>query len=85
MSGCQARLLTLLSREYCHLCCEMEARVKAEIAGHEVAIEVIDVDRDPALEARWGELVPVLLAGEREICHYHLDRAALAAWLASAS
>lgn len=43
---------------------------------------VVDVDSDPVLENKYGELVPVLLAGEREICHYHLDHAALNAYLA---
>ena len=48
-------------------------------------IEEIDVDSEPALEARWGEHVPVLLAGERELCRHRLDRAVLAAYLASAA
>ena len=45
--------------------------------------DVVDVDADPALEAKYGELVPVLtdLHGE-EICHYFLDTAALEARLA---
>ena len=37
--------------------------------------EVIDVDRDPALEARYGDRVPVLAGADRELCHYHLDLA----------
>jgi hypothetical protein len=45
-------------------------------------LEVVDIDADPMLEQRYGELVPVLLAGERRICHYHLDRDALDAYLA---
>jgi thioredoxin reductase (NADPH) len=49
------------------------------------SVEEIDVDADPALEARWGERVPVLLAAERELCHYRIDRAALAAYFASAA
>jgi len=45
----------------------------------------IDIDAHPALEARYGELVPVLLLGGvdgRELCHYHLDRGRLAKALA---
>jgi thioredoxin reductase (NADPH) len=49
------------------------------------SVEEIDVDGNPALEARWGERVPVLLAAERELCHYRIDRAALAAYLANAA
>jgi len=44
--------------------------------------EVVDVDRHPALEEKWGEKVPVLLDGEVELCHYHLDPGAVHARLA---
>jgi thioredoxin reductase (NADPH) len=44
-------------------------------------IEPIDVDEFPELEDRLGELVPVLMAGERELCHYYLDEAAVRAYL----
>ncbi len=48
-----------------------------------VQFEEIDVDADPVLEARYGEWVPLLAdpAGV-EICHYHLDEAAVRARLA---
>ena len=55
----------------------------AEAAG--ITLREVDVDGDPALDARWGERVPVLLGGERELCHYRLDAQALAAFLADAS
>ena len=49
------------------------------------AIQVVDVDSDDALEKRFGELVPVLIAGggkgERELCHYFLDEPAVTAFL----
>jgi thioredoxin reductase (NADPH) len=48
---------------------------------HDFVIEVVDVDRHPALEEKWGEKVPVLLDGEREICHYFLDLEAVEARL----
>ena len=50
-------------------------------------IRVVDVDADPQLVARYDELVPVLVAGAsgnadaRELCHYHLDVAAVRAYL----
>ena len=38
------------------------------------AVTVVDVDTDPALEARYDELVPVLAdEGGVELCHYFLD------------
>lgn len=36
-------------------------------------LEVLDVDADIELEARFNELVPVLLHGETELCHHFLD------------
>lgn len=45
-------------------------------------IEVIDVDSRPELESLWGDKVPVLLEGGRELCHYHLDLSVLDARLA---
>ena len=38
-------------------------------------LEVADVDRDAALEARYGERVPVLAGADAELCHYRLDLA----------
>lgn len=65
--------LTLLSRTYCHLCHDMEEALAPLAAEFGAEVEVLDVDADPALEQRWGELVPVLLSGEQELCHYFLD------------
>ncbi|MBK7470310.1 MAG: glutaredoxin family protein [Betaproteobacteria bacterium] len=45
------------------------------------SLEVVDVDADPELEARYDVLVPVLTLEGREICHYHLDREKLDAAL----
>jgi hypothetical protein len=72
--------LTLLIRAYCHLCDDM----RTALAGHapDVLVREIDVDADPALEARWGMLVPVLLADGQEVCHYRLDTRALDAIVA---
>ena len=59
----------------------MVAALRAVQPEHGFALEVIDVDADPALEARYGELVPVLLLGDPadgvELCHYRLDAAAV--------
>lgn len=74
--------LTVLSREYCHLCDEMLAGLRQLQGRYAFDIEVIDVDRHPALEERWGDKVPVVLDGEIEVCRYHLDAAAVDARLA---
>lgn len=45
-------------------------------------VEVVDVDSNTELATRYGERVPVLVADEEEICHYHLDQIALDAYFA---
>ena len=35
-------------------------------------LDIVDVDSDPRLEARFGEDVPVLVHGERELCRHVL-------------
>jgi hypothetical protein len=45
-------------------------------------LDVVDVDADPVLEAKYDELVPVLVDGEgRELCHYFLDSAKVREYL----
>ncbi|HEU5437512.1 MAG TPA: glutaredoxin family protein [Telluria sp.] len=80
---------TLYSRSYCHLCEDMLAALRAMAPpGQPFEIDIIDIDSagDPALLARFDELVPVLFGesppgGESELCHYFLDHAAVSAYL----
>lgn len=75
---------TLYSRSWCHLCEDMLAALRTlEQPGQAFDVEVIDVDADPALEARFNELVPVLYGdlAEPELCHYFLDEAAVRAYV----
>ncbi len=78
--------LTLLTRAYCHLCDTMRDGLLPIAARYRAKVVEIDVDADPALEAEYGELVPVLLQGDVGdgvvLCHYHLDRARVASALA---
>jgi len=73
--------LTLLSRSWCHLCDDMLAALKPLQEEFEFGVSVIDIDERPELEAQYGEWVPVLLADSVELCHYHLDSAAVRAYL----
>ena len=87
--GASVVQLTLLSRTYCHLCEEMEAALRLLVEARGVVLAVIDVDADPALEARYGERVPVLFAGApesgAELCHYVLDNDVVARALLGSS
>ena len=82
-SGGQGIIFTLYSRAYCHLCHEMLAELDAmrKIRGFDLV--VLDVDADPGLEARFGELVPVLFHQSSELARYRLAVPALEAYLAS--
>ena len=75
---------TLYSRSYCHLCQDLLDALNAlQTQTLRFAVEVIDVDADAALVARFDELVPVLF-GELdapELCHYFLDEAAVRRYL----
>ncbi len=68
-----AATLTVLSRNYCHLCDDMLAGLEPFRASHQVIIQVIDVDESAELESLYGERVPVLFLGEQEICHHFLN------------
>ena len=53
--------VVVLSRPGCHLCedaCAVVARVAADLG---VAWREQDISDDPALTARWGEYVPVVV------------------------
>jgi thioredoxin-like negative regulator of GroEL len=73
----------LYSRSWCHLCEDMLAALRNHMAraGLPYTLDVVDVDADPALAARFDELVPVLFAGGQQLCHYVLDEAVLQHWL----
>ena len=74
-------LLTVYGRSYCHLCDDMIAALRALQGRFAFEVKIIDVDSDATLEARFGEKVPVLMNGHRELCHYYLDEPVVTAYL----
>lgn len=74
--------LTLMSRAWCHLCHDMEKALAPIADEFGASVTVLDVDADPELEKRYDELVPVLLHGETELCHYFLDEPKVREYLA---
>ena len=77
---------TLYSRSYCHLCDDMLNALNAmQDEATRFDVDVIDVDADEALVARFDELVPVLYGDldKPELCHYFLDQGAVLDHIAS--
>lgn len=72
-----SRQLTMYSRLGCHLCEDMEAQLPPYLEQTDVQLEIIYIDKNDQLEQQYGTLVPVLKAGDLEICHYFLDIKAL--------
>ena len=78
-----AERLTLYGRTYCHLCDDMAAALEKLQGSMGFRFSVVDVDADPATEALYGDLVPILVdACGTQICHYFLDIDALRSRLA---
>jgi hypothetical protein len=76
-----APVLTVYSRNYCHLCDEMIAGLHMLQARFHFGLSILDVDCDTALEQRYGEHVPVLLHGDRELCRHRLDESLVTDYL----
>ena len=72
-------VLTLYSRPGCHLCDEMKALVQRVTSALQApaTIEEIDISADPALEARYGLEIPVLLIDGRKAAKYRVTEETL--------
>ena len=71
------RTLQLYGRSYCHLCDEMADELRGLCAQLRLSLEWVDIEDDERLEELYGEHIPVLMLGEREICRHRLDENAL--------
>ncbi len=72
------QVLTVYLRRHCHLCERMLRALEPWREAHELALDLVDVDEDPVLAARFGDRVPVLAAGEQVLAEFFLDEAVLA-------
>ncbi|BAN23724.1 glutaredoxin family protein [Caballeronia insecticola] len=81
MNSTPGAAFILYGRAWCHLCEDMRAELAPLAARHGLAIDWVDIDEDPALEARYNELVPVLALDGVELCRYRLDARAVQAAL----
>jgi glutaredoxin len=65
--------LRLLTREGCGLC----RRAEDLLRDLGLAYEPVDIDREPALLSLYTEAIPVVLAGDRELCRAPITREGL--------
>ena len=64
--------LTMYSRPNCHLCHDMKAVVRRVAETLPLELEEIDISTDPALEARYGLEIPVLMMGGKKAAKYRV-------------
>ncbi len=69
--------VTIYSRPGCHLCDEMKQVVERVSRQVALAVRDIDITTDPALEAEYGEEIPVLLVDGRKAAKYRVAEAEL--------
>jgi glutaredoxin len=71
--------VTIYSRPGCHLCDEMKAVVHRVVHTIDAPVEVeeIDISTDPALEARYGLEIPVLLVDGRKVAKFRVTEGEL--------
>ncbi len=78
-------LLTLLTRLDCCLCTSFESALADWEEGcGRFRLAVVNVDSSAELAARYGLRVPVLLAGEQEICAFRFRAERVASTLDAA-
>jgi glutaredoxin len=66
-------VLTVYVRQGCHLCTRMVQSLEDLKSEFDFRSSLRDVDDDPGLVDKYGDRVPVLVAGETELCWYFLD------------
>jgi len=59
------REVVIFGRKGCHLCETVEAEIRS-IKEIKISLTVVDIDRDPALQAKYLTRVPVVVVGGRE-------------------
>jgi hypothetical protein len=69
--------VVLYGKVDCELCDEMHAVVDEVRREMPFTLDVVDVSRDPALEAAYGLEIPVLVIDGRKAFKYRVDAAAL--------
>jgi glutaredoxin len=75
--------VTLYGKPGCHLCEEAQGVVAEVRQRHPFELEEVDITRDPALEARYRERIPVIEIDGEEALELVIEAGELEARLAS--
>lgn len=65
--------VTLYTREGCHLCESAKIDMEPILKQFGARLREVDVDRDPVLQRRYTEDVPVIFIGSREAARHKID------------
>ncbi len=65
--------LTVYVRTGCHLCGIALDRLRALQPGHAFALDVVDIESDDALHARYLERIPVIVLDGEELYDFVVD------------
>lgn len=79
------RVITLYTREGCHLCEEARSQILPLLGECRATLREVDIDDDPALHDRYTNDVPVVFVGSLMAAQHRLDTARLRSILESAT
>ena len=75
--------LVVFSRPGCHLCEEVIGLLEPMCRSRGVSLRVADVDLKLEWRDRFGDRIPVVCAGDRELSGYPLENSRIVDWLNS--
>ncbi|HEY5142777.1 MAG TPA: glutaredoxin family protein [Solirubrobacteraceae bacterium] len=65
--------LTVFVRPGCHLCDDALAVIGRVGATHDFSLQLVDIERDPVLHARYLERIPVIALDGEELYDFFVD------------
>ena len=65
--------LILITRDDCSLCDQMRATIEEVLPHQGVRLQEKNVDSDPELKKTYGDEVPVLMLGDREVVRHRVS------------
>ncbi|MEO1037264.1 MAG: glutaredoxin family protein [Pseudomonadota bacterium] len=66
------RSITVYTRRGCHLCDDLLEALEPLVRGR-ATLELVDIDDDEVLKARYNDAVPVVVVDDVELCRHFLD------------